>query len=441
MFRTITTVLVAKAQFLSGLVLGLSAPPGDEPACDAAVTEPVVAELGPAPVRWAVALARQAMGEVLPNIPEERRMPLASRLAPAIENMVLELLLTLGGRARTFSLNAGEVAITAYLAGEGISYERIVEGLRIVRRVCTGALLDEAEALLPASRRAPVTRELTEVVNAFFDKTTDAITVEHLGQSRRLLARRLADQRGVIRSLLDGESVDAAAAGRVLEKDLTAHHLGLVAWLGKPASRAGARPEDARHLLEKGLHSAAVALHAADLLSVEADATTLWAWATSPRPLDAGALTMACVDGATGVRLAVGRSARGPAGFRRTHLAALDARRAALRSHPSEPVTRYDEVALISLSSTDSERAAWFVTEELGALAAPDRATADLRATLLAYLDRGSSLVRAAEALHVHRNTVVYRLRRAEELLGRTAAERTLETHLALRLAVAGHPS
>jgi DNA-binding PucR family transcriptional regulator len=104
-------------------------------------------------------------------------------------------------------------------------------------------------------------------------------------------------------------------------------------------------------------------------------------------------------------------------------------------------VTRYDEVALISLSSTDSERAAWFVTEELGALAAPDRATADLRATLLAYLDRGSSFVRAAEALHVHRNTVVYRLRRAEELLGRTAAERTLETHLALRLAVAGYPS
>jgi DNA-binding PucR family transcriptional regulator len=134
-------------------------------------------------------------------------------------------------------------------------------------------------------------------------------------------------------------------------------------------------------------------------------------------------------------RVAVGRPGRGLAGFRRSHLAALDARRVATWSRPTPEVTRYDDVALLALLTTEQERARWFVTEQLGPLAADDRVTADLRRTLLNYLDNGGSLVRSAAELHIHRNTVVYRLRRAEELLGRAATDGTLDLHAALRLA------
>jgi DNA-binding PucR family transcriptional regulator len=39
--------------------------------------------------------------------------------------------------------------------------------------------------------------------------------------------------------------------------------------------------------------------------------------------------------------------------------------------------------------------------------------------TLRAYVDSGFNLTKSAEILHVHPNTVVYRLRRVKELTGR----------------------
>jgi hypothetical protein len=42
-----------------------------------------------------------------------------------------------------------------------------------------------------------------------------------------------------------------------------------------------------------------------------------------------------------------------------------------------------------------------------------------LRETLLAWLAEGGNARRAAERLHAHKNTVLYRLQRAQRLLGR----------------------
>ncbi len=76
-----------------------------------------------------------------------------------------------------------------------------------------------------------------------------------------------------------------------------------------------------------------------------------------------------------------------------------------------------------------------FVTRELGPLAQQSRAASDLRQTLAAYLDTERSLIRAAERLHVARNTVAYRVRKAEDLLHRDLHDRTTELQCALRLA------
>ena len=81
------------------------------------------------------------------------------------------------------------------------------------------------------------------------------------------------------------------------------------------------------------------------------------------------------------------------------------------------------------------EMARAFVTRELGALAENSRMATDLRLTLDAYLDTERSLIRAAERLHVARNTVAYRVRKAETLLNRDLRERTTELQCALRLA------
>ena len=55
-----------------------------------------------------------------------------------------------------------------------------------------------------------------------------------------------------------------------------------------------------------------------------------------------------------------------------------------------------------------------------------------LRETARAFLVTGGSHTAAAEMLHLHKNTVQYRVQRVEELLGRPLRESRLEVELAL---------
>ena len=95
---------------------------------------------------------------------------------------------------------------------------------------------------------------------------------------------------------------------------------------------------------------------------------------------------------------------------------------------------------MLALLSADPERTRWFVAEELGDLAGAGTALADLRETALCYLDSGRNLMDTARRLHVHRNTVVYRLAKIERLLGRPLDERAFATQAALTLATLSGP-
>ncbi len=91
--------------------------------------------------------------------------------------------------------------------------------------------------------------------------------------------------------------------------------------------------------------------------------------------------------------------------------------------------------------SADQERARWFVNEELGNLAESGPTLDDLRETALCYLETGRNLMDTARQLHVHRNTVVYRVAKIERLLGRPLDERPFAIQAALILAAQRQPS
>jgi sugar diacid utilization regulator len=80
-----------------------------------------------------------------------------------------------------------------------------------------------------------------------------------------------------------------------------------------------------------------------------------------------------------------------------------------------------------------------FYDDVLGPLLTYDRQRrSELVQTLEAYLDAGNSPSETAVRLHLHRNTVLYRLRRIRELLGRDPddPEHRLALHVALRAQV-----
>jgi DNA-binding PucR family transcriptional regulator len=83
------------------------------------------------------------------------------------------------------------------------------------------------------------------------------------------------------------------------------------------------------------------------------------------------------------------------------------------------------------LGSADLLRA-WVLTT-LAGLAADDEHHARLRDTLLVFLRAGGSYKTTADRLTLHKNTVQYRVRKAEESLGRPVGEDQHNVELALR--------
>ena len=236
-----------------------------------------------------------------------------------------------------------------------------------------------------------------------------------------------------MRALLAGGVADPAAVSLRLGYELERFHVGYVVW----SEEAGERPGDASALfaaMERPAAAVAESLGAGPPLTV-AEGRHLACWAGRRERPELSRLRLPRRAG-RGLSVAAGTPAHGVDGFVLSHREALLARRVVqLRGEGAGARAAFPELALESLLLDDPEAARRFAARELGPLAAPDDATLRLASTLAIFLEEGGSFVRAARRLGVHANTVAYRVRRAESLLGHPLAERQLELRVALRLA------
>ena len=133
------------------------------------------------------------------------------------------------------------------------------------------------------------------------------------------------------------------------------------------------------------------------------------------------------------IRFAFGEPAPGVAGFRRTHRQALNAQAVALAAGPSGQIaTSFGQVAPLALMSGSIELLQAWVIETLGALADDDDHHARLRDTLRVFLQENGSYKSTAERLLLHKNTVQYRVRKAEDSLRHPITQNRLHVELAL---------
>ncbi|TCO33603.1 carbohydrate diacid regulator [Kribbella steppae] len=113
-------------------------------------------------------------------------------------------------------------------------------------------------------------------------------------------------------------------------------------------------------------------------------------------------------------RAGVGGAARGIVALREAYADAGDA----LRLGKGQSACVIDDLRGHQVLAAVGHRA----RARLIALVAGDLAThpdwPELRATLIAWCESGFNLVRTAEALHIHRNTLIYRLEKVERLTG-----------------------
>jgi hypothetical protein len=267
---------------------------------------------------------------------------------------------------------------------------------------------------LPPEVSAATRGVLERRLFAYIDHTTNALIDEYESERKRWVRSPEAQRIEAVSGILEGRSADPHAAARALRYSLDLDHVGVVLSVDRVPEG-----QDPRQLLCSQGDALADASGASSRLLVPFGRLVLWGWLGAPAGADDVAASVErWRPPEPAVQVAVGEPGSGVAGFRRTHCEALAARRLQrLAGRPAAAVTRWGPVAVLGLLATDAE----------------DEPTERLRATLLAYLQEQDRL-RTGERLHVHSNTVTYRLRQCEELLGRCIKQRRFETEAALRL-------
>jgi DNA-binding PucR family transcriptional regulator len=285
------------------------------------------------------------------------------------------------------------------------------------RRVDDGSVVS-ATALLIAG-----------ITATYIDQVSEEIVFVYEAEKGNWQRNLSVAQASRVRALLSGERVDLGSAEAALGYRLRQHHVGVVCWAGGAGSGGGAlaRLEHATGEVARWAECAGRPIF------LPQDESTAWAWL----PLgarDSFAMPAAHVGGAdTGIRFAFGAVGFGLPGFRRTHRQALGAQAVALAAgRAAQPATSFEDVAPLALMSDSIELIRAWVVEILGSLADDDEPNARLRETLRIFLQENRSFKATAERLTLHKNTVQYRVSKAEKGLGRPVDENRLYVELAL---------
>jgi DNA-binding PucR family transcriptional regulator len=253
-------------------------------------------------------------------------------------------------------------------------------------------------------------------------------------ERRRWLGRAVALRGEVVRRVLHGEPLAAEEVAHALDYRIDRPLLAAILWDDSTVATG----EGTMDRLEKVADAMALAVGADHALLVPAGSATLWAWfpgehVQSPS-LDALAQA-ACERLREGQGTALGLPGTGLEGFRSSHRQARRAKRLAELAHTPAGLIRFDEVEALCLINEDVELVSDFISRKLGGLAAGDAVTKRVRETVLVWLQEGGNARRTAERLGAHKNTVHYRVQRAEEVLGHPLSQDRLGLELALTVA------
>lgn len=269
-------------------------------------------------------------------------------------------------------------------------------------------------------------RDLIALLAQFIDRYVHDISSMYATERLESESRLLVERRRTVDAVLAGQD-PAPGAEAILGLPWDAHHLAAAGWstMGNRtlhsedsayrfAERVARRLGGSWLVIERGDH---VEFHWSFAHMSGFDAAVF----DSERP--------------PRMRVALGTVERGIPGFIATTRAARATRSVGLAMHRPPDLIRYDDVGLLALLGADREQARTFTRRELAGLLGSDPKIVAIRETLRHFLLEGRSRQAAAAAMHVASTTVAYRVKRAEELLGRSTAVRVQQTVAALDLA------
>jgi PucR C-terminal helix-turn-helix domain/GGDEF-like domain len=401
---------------------------------DGAAVAELMADVAAAVSRQVSAVSEDVYEVILREIPElHDDQPVLALLASSVHSNVGTCLQIMQHQIELSAVQAPAASLeyARRRAQRGTPLTALLRAYRLGHTCFSDWLLRElARQADDAQMITAATLGMSKIVAGYVDQTSEEIVAAYTRERERWLRNRSAARAARIRDLLSGQRINVSATETTLGYRLRQYHVGLVCWAGD----ATAAVDNITRLEHAVSHVAGKAACAGEPVFLPRDESSAWAWL----PLgirdtfDAAAASTAGVD--DDIHFAFGDAAKGTTGFRLTQQQAIATQAVALAAGSPPPrAVAFSEVAPVAmmLGSADLLRA--WVLATLAGLATDDEHHARLRDTLLAFLQSGGSYKTTAERLMLHKNTVQYRIRRAEESLGRQVSENQHDVELALR--------
>ena len=267
----------------------------------------------------------------------------------------------------------------------------------------------------------------------YVDEITRTVMAAYEEEVRYSHDRAARSINSLVNRVLGGESVEHDEFETVTGYRLNQVHIGCRVWIDD----FGAVADQTRLLAKIVDHlTRLLEVSRAPLMVTTGRATAEVWFGTGGRhiPVDPRAVAPAATT-TRGARIAFGAPARGISGFRTTRAQAEQAATVAQVSTTGNAhVVSYsgDGIPVIARLADDTATTRQWVREVLGDLARDSPEAARQRETVRIFLESAESYSETASRLLLHRNTVKYRLTKAEKDLGRRPGERRLDTQLAL---------
>lgn len=359
---------------------------------------------------------------------------LLQALGASVEANMATLLYVLGNRADVTRAETPAAAIdyARRLAQRGIPVDALVRCYRLGQDSFLRWCLEELKHHSgDGSVVSAAAQELVGVTSAYIDRATQRVVAEYEDERDRWALNQGAVRAARVRDLVEGRALDLDATENVLGYRLRQQHLGLVLWGDRDTGAESLLPTLERVVRTLGERLGCLIRP----LFVPWDELSAWVWLPlGQRPgWDTDTMAAAADLGDTPVRVAVGAPGGGVRGFRRSHQQAIQAQAVAVAGRaPAPSFTAFGEVGPIALMCSDLDATRSWVQDVLGDLALDDEPHARLRETVHAFLSCGGSYAAAAVQLGIHKNSVQYRLRKAEEVLGWSIRDDRFNVEVAL---------
>lgn len=331
---------------------------------------------------------------------------------------------------------AAAVEYARRLAQRGVPVNSLVRAYRIGQDDLLKWSFAEIERQVEDTRVAfRASQRFVSVTFNYIDWISQQIVTVYESERERWLENRRTVRATRIREIIEGQEIDLETAEAAIGHALRQTHVAVIIWAPSDETSATADLSQLEHTvtaLGRGLDCHGRPLFAA------CDRSSGWGWLPfghTPPEVDTATAERVLAANGSGITVAFGQPASEIKGFRESHRQALRAQRVALLAGPAAPsVISYTDpgVRAASMMCCDLDETRSMVRTTLGRLAIDSPHHARLRHTLLQFISASCSYTAAADALMMHKNSVKYRVAKAQDERGKPIDEDRLDVELAL---------